>query len=71
MIIGTTYKGMQHAIETQLNSITTDAGCAKLGIGVMEEHEFREEIEFWLQSIENTIKSIKEDLANYYDGEKL
>lgn len=68
MIIGTTFKSMEHAVETQLNSIITDVGCAKLNIGITDEHEFREEIEYWLQGIEKTVKSIKEDLKNYYDG---
>lgn len=68
MIIGTTFKSMEHAVEIQLNSLITDAGCAKLNIGITDEHEFREEIEYWLQNIEKTIKSIKEDLENYYDG---
>lgn len=68
MIIGTTFKSMEHAVETQLNSLITDAGCAKLNVGIIDEHEFREEIEYWLQAIEKTVGSIKEDLKNYYDG---
>lgn len=71
MIIATTYEGMKNTITARLKSIITDCQAADIGVFAVEEHELREEVEFWLSEMESTIKSIREELENYYDGEEV
>lgn len=71
MIIATTYEGMKNTVVTRLKSIITDCQAADIGVFAVEKHELREEVEFWLSEMESTIKAIREELENYYDGEEV
>jgi hypothetical protein len=66
-----TLADLKKTLASGLKNIITDCECADIGVFAVEEHELREEVEYWLTSIEKGIKGIREDLEDYYDGEEV